>query len=87
MFDKIINLGDLENTIKKAAGLKEADQLVKTSSSTFEKGKKMISVINNPQAGMAACCWWMTFYWPSNNQRVAYFWDKIYWFYFSPNIF
>jgi hypothetical protein len=56
MFDKIINLGDLENTIKKAAGLKEADQLVKTSSSTFEKGKKMISVINNPQAGMAACC-------------------------------
>jgi hypothetical protein len=51
LFDKVTNVDGLKDSIKKAAGLNEADRLVKDSSSTFEKAKKAITFISRPQQG------------------------------------
>jgi len=51
LFEKVTNLGNLKDDIKKAAGLNEADRLVKDSGSTFEKAKKAMTFISRPQQG------------------------------------
>jgi hypothetical protein len=48
IFDRVANLGNLDQTIKNAVGLGEADKLLKDSSSTFERAKNAIAAFKDP---------------------------------------
>lgn len=51
-------MGNLDSTIRKAAGLEQADRLVKDSKSTFDKAKKALTFAQNPRS----CFGWFILY-------------------------
>lgn len=51
LFEKFTNVNNLEEQIKNAVGLGEVNKLVKDSSSTFEKAKKMITLASGGKMG------------------------------------
>lgn len=51
LFEKFTNVNGLEEQIKNAAGLGEVSKMVKDSSSTFEKAKKVITGLSGAKMG------------------------------------
>lgn len=51
VFENLTNVNNLEEQIKKAVGLGEIDKMVKDSSTTFDKAKKMITALSSGKMG------------------------------------
>lgn len=51
LFESVTNLNNLEEQIKKAVGLGDVDKMVKDSSSTFEKAKKIVTGLSSGKMG------------------------------------
>lgn len=51
VFENLTNVNNLEEQIKKAVGLGDIDKMVKDSSSTFDKAKKMITAVSSGKMG------------------------------------
>ena len=51
LFESVTNLNNLEEQIKKAVGLSDVDKMVKDSSSTFEKAKKIVIGLSGGKMG------------------------------------
>ena len=57
LFESVTNLNNLEEQIKKAVGLGDVDKMVKDSSSTFEKAKKIVTGLSSGKMGRSCFGW------------------------------
>jgi len=57
LFESATNLNNLEEQIKKAVGLGDVDKMVKDSSSTFEKAKKIVTGLSSGKMGRSCFGW------------------------------
>ncbi len=57
LFESVTNLNNLEEQIKKAVGLGDVDKMVKDSSSTFEKAKKIVTGLSSGKMGKSCFGW------------------------------
>lgn len=51
VFDSLTNVNNIEEKIRKAVGLGDIDKMVKDSSTTFDKAKKMITALSGGKMG------------------------------------